>query len=125
MKSRYDRRRNSKFDDACTDNSCIMWVIAIFKGNKLPNYIDKNTPKKWRASLEDIKDYIDLDKSVLDEIKPDDKIHAIIAEFEFSWVDDPKKNFQDQIYGMNLSGWLCRNENHKNLVYATAWNKID
>jgi len=126
-KSRYDKRCNTKFNDMCTDNDCRMWVIAVF--DKLPSYISKNAPKKWIKPLNKIYDYLDPDTcqeiyEEIEKLKVKNPI-CIISEFVFSWTEDPKKHYQDQVYGMNISGWLVRNDKNKNLIYVEAWNKID
>lgn len=122
---RRDNRRKVKFNDMCTDNSCIIWVIAIFKGS-LPAYIRRHTPKKWEAKLNDLYDYMDSDKvnEIIKEVD-ENKCSVIISEFQFNWVDNPAKYIDDQIFGMNISGWLTKNPNHKSLIYAESWNKID
>lgn len=123
VQSRSDRRAKTKFNDSCTDNSCIIWLYAIFEG-ELPKYVDKNCPKKWRKSFDDLSDYTEVSEELIAEVEGKD-ISVVICEFEFSWVDDPTRHFQDQIYGMNISSWLCKNGNHKKLIYAESWNKID
>lgn len=125
--SRYDHRRKTKFNDMCEDNDCRMWVVAVF--DKLPAYVKKNTPKKWIKPISNLYNYIDPDTAtkIHEEIEKK-KIKnpiLIISEFIFSWTDDPKKHIKDQIYGMNISGWLTKNGNNKNLIYAEAWNKVD
>lgn len=110
----------------CEDNSCIMWVITVFK-DSLPRYIDKNCPRKWRKDVSDLYDWIDPEivNEILNDLGEESISHTIICEFKFDWTEDPRKNLSDQIYGMNISGWLTKNHNNKYLVYAEAWNKID
>lgn len=123
---RSDARKKTKFCDACTDNSCIIWLIAVFNGD-LPAYILKNTPKKWKVKFDKLYEY--MDPNTVDEIKNEIKdisnVSTIICEYEFSWVDDPRKHINDQILGQNIASWLYRNGNHKKLIYAESWNKID